>query len=126
MDYRHHLQNQRPPPSVRRVEPHKSEPVHEWLANPKRAGWHLHFTPTSASWSNLIQDWFSVLTRKALTNASFTSNGQLEAAIDVWASDWNDDPQPFVWTKTVEDIITKVKRGSAALDRLNESVGTAL
>ncbi len=100
---------------------HKSEPVRNWLADPKRARWHLHFTPTSASWLNLIEGWFSVLTRKALTNASFTSTRQLEAAIDVWASHWNDDPQPFVWTKTVDDIITKVKRGRAALDRVTES-----
>lgn len=100
---------------------HKSEPVRRWLADPKRARWHLHFTPTSASWLNLIEGWFSVLTRKALTNASFTSTRQLEAAIDVWASHWNDNPQPFVWTKTVDDIITKVKRGRAALDRVTES-----
>ena len=103
---------------------HKSEPVRRWLADPKRARWHLHFTPTSASWLNLIEGWFSVLTRKALTNASFTSTRQLEAAIDVWASHWNDDPQPFVWTKTVDDIITKVKRGRAALDRVTKSGST--
>lgn len=100
---------------------HKSEPVRTWLADPKRARWHLHFTPTSASWLNLIEGWFSVLTRKALTNASFTSTHQLEEAIDLWASHCNDDPQQFVWTKTVEDIITKVKRGRAALDRVTES-----
>lgn len=100
---------------------HKSEPVRTWLAHPKQARWHLHFTPTSASWLNLIEGWFSVLTRKALINSSFTSVGQLEAAIDLWASHWNDDPQPFVWTKTVDDIITKVKRGRATLTALTES-----
>src|SRR6056297_241114 len=100
---------------------HKSEPVRAWLADPKRARWHLHFTPTSASWLNLIEGWFSVLTRKALTNTSFTSTRQLEQTVDVCASRWNDDPQPFVWTKTVDDIITKVKRGRATLDRVTES-----
>ena len=75
----------------------------------------------SASWLNLIEGWFSVLTRKALRDASFTSVAKLEAAIDLWASHWNDDPQPFVWTKTVAEIITKVKRGRAALDHLAES-----
>ena len=100
---------------------HKSEPVRTWLADPKRERWHLHFTPTSASWLNLIEGWFSVLTRKALTNSSFTSTGQLEEQIDVWASRWNDDPQPIVWTKTVEEIITKVKRGPATLNRVTES-----
>jgi len=94
---------------------HKSEPVRKWLANPKRARWQLHFTPTSASWLNLIEAWFSVLTRKALTNNSFTSVTELEDTIDRWASHWNANPQPFIWTKTVDDIITKVKRGRAAL-----------
>ena len=100
---------------------HKAAPVREWLAHPKRARWHLHFTPTSASWLNLIEGWFSVLTRRALTNASFTSTRQLETAIDVWASHWNNNPQPFVWTKTVDDIITKVKRGRATLNNVTES-----
>jgi transposase len=63
---------------------HKSEPVRTWLADPKPARWHLCFTPTSASWLNLIEGWFSVLTRKALRDASFTSVRQLEDAIDVW------------------------------------------
>jgi transposase len=94
---------------------HKSQPVRDWLDHPKRARWHLHFTPTSASWLNLIEGWFSVLTRKALRDASFTSVTELEATIDTWASHWNNDPQPFIWTKTVDDIITKVKRGRAAL-----------
>jgi hypothetical protein len=62
-----------------------------------------------------------VLTRKALNNASFISTRQLEIAIDVWASQRNHDPQPFVWTKTVDDITTKVKSGPATLDRLTES-----
>jgi transposase len=94
---------------------HKSEPVRTWLADPKRARWHLHFTPTSSSWLNLIEGWFSVLTRKALVNNSFTSVADLTATIDRWTTHWNDIPQPFVWTKAVEDIITKVKRGRAAL-----------
>ena len=94
---------------------HKSAPVRDWLAHPKRARWHLHFTPTSASWLNLIEGWFSVLTRKALTNTSFTSIDDLESTIDLRTSAWNDDPQPFAWTKTAEDIIAKVQRGRAAL-----------
>ena len=100
---------------------HKSEPVRRWLADPKRARWHLHFTPTSASWLNVIEGWFSVLTRQALTKASFTSTRELEDTIDLWASHWNNDPRPFIWTKTVNDIITKTKRGRATLDRVTES-----
>jgi transposase len=100
---------------------HKSEPVREWLAKPRQQRWHLHFTPTSSSWLNLIEGWFSVLTRKALRDASFTSVADLENAIDRWASHWNDDPEPFAWTKTVDDIITKVKRGRATLTTITES-----
>lgn len=100
---------------------HKSQPVRDWLADPKRERWHLHFTPTSASWLNLIEGWFSVLTRKALRDASFKSVAELENAIDVWASNWNNDPQPFIWTKTVNDIINKVQRGRATLNRITES-----
>jgi hypothetical protein len=65
---------------------HKYESVRTRLADLKRARWHLHFTPTSASWLNVIEGWFSVLTSKALTNTSFTSTRQLEAAIDLWGS----------------------------------------
>ena len=99
---------------------HKSEPVRTWLADPKRARWHLHFTPTP-SWLNLLEGCFSVLTHKASTNTSFTSTRRLGQAIDGWASHWNDDPQPFVWTKTVDDINTKVKCRRATLDRISES-----
>lgn len=78
---------------------HKSQPGKDWLADPKRARWHLHFTPTSSSWLNLIETWFSVLTRKALTNTSFTSVTELQDRIDWWVEHWNNNPEPFVWTK---------------------------
>lgn len=100
---------------------HKSPPVKAWLAHPKRKRWHLHFTPTSSSWVNLIENWFAQLTRRRLTNSAFTSVANLVEAIDVWTSHWNDDPHPFVWTKPANDIITKVRRGRAALDRVTES-----
>ena len=96
---------------------HKSQPVRDWLAHPKRKRWHLHFTPTSASWLNLIEAWFSVLTRKALTNNSFNSTADLTNTIDIWAQNWNDNPQPFAWTQPANDIIAKVKRGRAALTK---------
>src|ERR687891_91031 len=67
---------------------------------------------------HLIETWFSVLTRKALTNTSFTSVGELEARIDWWVSHRNDNPEPFVWTRTAEEIIDKVTRGRATLDRI--------
>ncbi len=62
-----------------------------------------------------------MLTRRALRDVSFTSTSQLQDAIDVWASHWNQDPQPFVWTKTVDDIIARVRHGRATLDRVTES-----
>ena len=100
---------------------HKSEPVKKWLADPKRARWHLHFTPTSASWLNLIEGWFSILTRKALKTQSFNSVADLTDHIDLWASHWNDNPKPFVWTKPVTKILAKTARARAALDRVGMS-----
>ena len=54
-----------------------------------------------------------MLSRKALTNASFTSVGELETRIDCWVSRWNDNPEPFVWTKPADEILDKVARGQA-------------
>jgi transposase len=100
---------------------HRSEPVRSWLEHKKRRRWHLHFTPTSSSWLNLIETWFSVLTRKALTNTSFNSVAELQHRIDWWVSHWNDHPEPFVWTRTADEIIDKVARGRATLDRITTS-----
>jgi transposase len=94
---------------------HKAPPVAEWLAHPRRARWHLHYTPTSSSWLNLVEGWFAQLTNRRLRNGSFNSVAALEDAIDVWTSHWNDNPQPFVWTKPAGEIITKVRRGRATL-----------
>lgn len=96
---------------------HKSEVVQKWLDKPaqtKRS--HLHFTPTPSSWLNMIEGWFSILTRKTLKNNSFTSVADLEATIGTWTAKWNQNPSPFVWTKSAETILTKVNRGRATLD----------
>ena len=100
---------------------HKSQPVRDWLDHPKRRRWHLHFTPTSSSWLNLIEAWFSVLTRKALTNTSFTSVAELTDRIDWWVENWNDNPEPFIWSRTANDIIDRVASGRATLDRITKS-----
>lgn len=100
---------------------HSGQPVRDWLADPKRARWHLHFTPTSSSWLNLIEGWFAQLTKRRLATGSFPSVPALIDAIDTWTEYWNHDPQPFVWTKTADDIITKVKRGRATLDDVTKS-----
>ena len=94
---------------------HKSEPVRSWLAHPRRDRWHLHFTPTSASWLNLVEAWFSILDRKALAQNSFSSVADLTAAVDTWAHNWNCDPKPLKWTRTAPSIIDKVNRALAAL-----------
>ncbi|MPZ74176.1 MAG: IS630 family transposase [Nitriliruptorales bacterium] len=95
---------------------HKHADVTKWLDHPKRARFHVHFTPTSASWLNLVERWFKELTDKRLRRGVFTSVKDLTAAIELWVQHWNDDPRPFVWHKTAAQIIAKVKRGRAALD----------
>ena len=99
------------------VSAHKSEPVRKWLANPQRQRWHLHFTPTSSSWSNLVEGWFSILTRKALKNRAFTSVAELTDAIEHWAAHWNHNPKPLRWTKQAQPVIDKIKRAQTSLNR---------
>lgn len=94
---------------------HMSNDVTKWLDHPKRARWHLHFTPTSSSWLNLIERWFKELTDKRLLRDAFTSVADLIVAIETWTEHWNDDPKPFVWHQPAADIIAKVKRGRDAL-----------
>ncbi len=96
---------------------HKSKPARDWLAHPKRSRWHLHFTPTSASWLNLVESWFSALTRKALKTNSFNSIAELADTIDTWTSHWNLDPQPLTWTTPANDIIAKTRRAQTALTK---------
>jgi len=75
---------------------HKAPEITEWLADPRRARWHLHFTPTSSSWLNLVERWFKELTDKRLRRGVFTSVLELTEAIVTWVERWNDDPKPFV------------------------------
>ena len=98
---------------------HKAALVEEWLAHPKRKRWHLHFTPTSSSWLNLVESWFAQLTNRRLKNGTFCSVDQLEEAIGIWAEGWNENPTAFIWKKTAEEIIAKVRRGRAALALVN-------
>src|SRR3954447_21353125 len=90
---------------------HKAPPVAQWLAHPKRARWHLHFTPTSSSWLNLVEGWFKLLTERRLRRGTFDSVDQLIDAIETWVEHWNDDPKPFIWKKPAEEILAKVRRG---------------
>jgi transposase len=87
---------------------HRAGLVRDWLV--KRPRFHLHFTPTSASWLNLVDCWFALLTRRRLQRGAFTSTGDLEAAIRAYIAETNADPKPFVWTKTADQVLTSVAR----------------
>ena len=100
---------------------HKAPEVRDWLADQRRSRWQLHFTPTSSSWLNLVERWFKELTDRRLRRGTFNSVAALIDAIGLWADHWNDDPKPFVWHKTAEQIIEKVRRGRAALTQLKSA-----
>ena len=87
---------------------HKTALIRNWLA--KRPRFHLHFTPTSASWLNMVERWFGLLTGKQLRRGVHRSSGELEAAIYRYLDITNEDPKPFVWTKTADQILANVAR----------------
>ena len=87
---------------------HKTPMIRDWLV--KRPRWHLHFTPTGASWLNLVECWFAVLTRRRLQRGVFTSTDDLERAIHAHIEQTNAEPKPFVWTKSADDILASVRR----------------
>jgi len=87
---------------------HKSALIHRWLT--KRPRYHLHFTPTSASWLNLVECWFSILTARQLRRGVFPDIDALEAAISAYTAANNRHPKPFVWTKTADEILASVAR----------------
>jgi len=97
---------------------HSPPAIKKWLSHTNRARWDLHYTPTSSSWLNLVERWFKELTDKRLRRGVFTSVADLTAAITTWADHWNEDPEPFIWKATAEDIITKVRRGRATLHQI--------
>ncbi|MFC9355980.1 IS630 family transposase [Rhodococcus sp. NPDC057014] len=97
---------------------HSTPDIKAWLAHKNRRRWHLHYTPTSSSWLNLIERWFKELTDKRLRRGVFTSVTDLADAITTWAQHWNEEPKPFVWKATAEDIIAKVQRGRTALHKI--------
>jgi len=97
---------------------HKHPDVRAWLARHPR--FHLHFTPTSSSWLNLVERWFRELTEKALRRGSFNSVPDLISKIEEYLDARNDDPRPFVWTATAESILEKVRRGRVALQTVSD------
>jgi transposase len=95
---------------------HKTPAIQKWLAAHPRFA--LHFTPTSSSWLNLIERWFGELTTKKLRRGAHRSVRQLNADIRAWIDTWNQDPKPFIWTKTAEEILDSIAR---YCNRINDS-----
>ena len=95
---------------------HKEPHVQRWLK--KHPRFVCHFVPTSSSWLNLVERWFRELTDKAIRRGSFVSVPDLKHAIDEFLSAWNEDPKPFIWTATVEDIVQKIARARAKLEQI--------
>ena len=87
---------------------HKTALIHRWLA--KRPRFHLHFTPTSASWINLVERWFATLTDKQIRRGAHRSTRELETAIKHYLALNNAEPKPFTWTKTADEILASVAR----------------
>jgi transposase len=98
---------------VDNYQTHKHPNVNAWLA--KHPRFHLHFTPTSSSWCNLVECWFSEITSKAIRRGVFHSVPDLIAAIDTYLATYNQDTTPFTWTASVDSILEKISRARAAL-----------
>lgn len=94
---------------------HKHPKVRAWLKRHPR--FHLHFTPTSASWLNMVERFFRDITEKRIRRDSFDSVDALTAAIDDYIAKHNEDPTPFVWTAKAKDILAKVMRARQTLDK---------
>jgi transposase len=95
---------------------HKTPAIKTWLAAHPR--FVVHFTPTSASWLNLVERWFSELTTKKLRRGAHRSVRQLNADIRAWIDTCNENPRPYVWTKTADEILDSIAR---YCNRINES-----
>jgi transposase len=87
---------------------HKTAPIRNWLL--KRPRFHVHFTPTSASWINMVERWFATLTEKQIRRGVHRSVRELETAIKNYLAVSNQSPKPFVWTKTADDILASLAR----------------
>jgi transposase len=97
------------------LQTHKTPTVHKWLLRHRR--FHFHFTPTYGSWMNLVERWFSALTTKKLTRSAHRSVKELAADIEAWATAWNENPIPFVWHKSAEDILERLAGYCAAINQ---------
>ena len=96
---------------------HKHLKVVNWLQRNKR--FHVHFTPTSASWLNMVERFFRDLSEQRLRRGVFHSVSELIQAVEDYLAGHNEDPKPFIWTATASDILAKVQRGRKKLDKLH-------
>ena len=107
---------------------HKTSLIRNWFA--KRPRFHVHFTPTYASWLSLVERWFALLTTKQLRRGVFRSVPQLKAAIQAFIDAHQENPQPFVWTKTADEILASIARfaertaDARAVQLLSRTIGT--
>lgn len=99
---------------------HKTPKIKAWLA--RRPHWHVHFTPTSASWINQVERWFAELTRKQLQRGAHRSVAELETDITAFIKAHNENPKPYKWVKSADEILAAVKRFcQKTLDRTSDS-----
>ena len=87
---------------------HKTATIRKWFA--KRPRFHVHYTPTYGSWINLVERWFAELTNKRIRRGVFRSVKELEVAIREYIEVHNQDPKPFVWTRTADQILDSIAR----------------
>jgi transposase len=92
---------------------HKTPAIRDWLARHPR--FHLHFTPTGSSWINQVERWFGLLTDQLIRRGVHKSVVALENDVRRWIKNWNDNPKPFVWTKTAEDILQSLSKYMAKI-----------
>jgi transposase len=95
---------------------HKHPRVQSWLK--KHPRFHMHFTPTSSSWLNLVERWFRDLTDKRIRRGTFTNVAKLQAAIQAYIDEHNQNPRAFKWTAKAEVILEKVRRARAVLNKM--------
>ncbi len=92
---------------------HKRPEVKSWLAANPRI--HVHFTPTSGSWLNLVEVWFGIIERQAIRRGVFPSVRDLMIKIRTFIDGWNRRKHPFIWTKTPDEVLTKIQRKQTSL-----------
>ncbi len=95
---------------------HKTPAIRRWLLRHPR--FSFHFTPTYSSWLNLVERWFAELTERWLRRGSHRSTKELVASIRSWVEDWNENPRPFVWHKSADEILQTL---AAYCERISDS-----